>query len=310
MHNLYDYIGKAVGASALRPSGPTEIEAEVAPPARRVDIRHEPDPERQAERDKLGLLGRIAATPCLIELYSAAPNEDDALACLGKLLAFRQQRRREAERDRGASCPSSFVPPRCWIIAARFPGAALSIFDATPAEGWPPGVFFGTGALVGTTGALQVGIVAAGELPRDRSTLLVRLMAGGPLLREAIIELSALEEEAHERTVAEQILVDLEHVLGSKPSATREEEEFVVTIQGNWADARRLGRAEGRAEGESTGEARALLAALRVRGIAVPEAARARILAERDVDLLERWVERAVVASSLDEVLVELGRVA
>lgn len=60
-----------------------------------------------------------------------------------------------------------------------------------------------------------------------------------------------------------------------------------------------LGRDEGRAEGE----ARALLAALRVRGIPVPEAARERILAEKDPERLERWVERAVVAASLAEVL-------
>ena len=57
------------------------------------------------------------------------------------------------------------------------------------------------------------------------------------------------------------------------------------------------------AQGEARGEARALLAALRVRGIPVPDVARERILAEKDPERLERWVERAVVASSLAEVL-------
>jgi hypothetical protein len=51
------------------------------------------------------------------------------------------------------------------------------------------------------------------------------------------------------------------------------------------------------------GEARALLAALRVRGIPVPDAARERILAEKDTARLERWVERAIVAQSLAEVI-------
>jgi hypothetical protein len=59
------------------------------------------------------------------------------------------------------------------------------------------------------------------------------------------------------------------------------------------------------AQGEARGEARALLAALRVRGIPVPDVARERILAEKDPERLERWVERAVVASSLAEVLDE-----
>ena len=42
-----------------------------------------------------------------------------------------------------------------------------------------------------------MGIVDASELPRVRSTLLVRFMAAGPLLAEAIAELAALEEGAH-----------------------------------------------------------------------------------------------------------------
>jgi hypothetical protein len=55
--------------------------------------------------------------------------------------------------------------------------------------------------------------------------------------------------------------------------------------------------------GRAEGEARALLAALRGRGIAVPEAIRERILAEKDPERLERWVERAVVALSIAEVI-------
>ena len=74
-----------------------------------------------------------------------------------------------------------------------------------------------------------------------------------------------------------------------------------MTMQSPWAKAREEGRKEGCAEGE----ARALLAALRVRGIAVPDAARERILAERNVERLERWVERAIVAQSLAEVIGE-----
>jgi hypothetical protein len=51
------------------------------------------------------------------------------------------------------------------------------------------------------------------------------------------------------------------------------------------------------------GEARALLTVLRARGIAVPDAARERIRAERDPERIERWLEKAVVAASVDEVL-------
>jgi hypothetical protein len=56
-----------------------------------------------------------------------------------------------------------------------------------------------------------------------------------------------------------------------------------------------LGRAEARAE--------AVLTVLRVRGIAVPDAARERILAEKDQARLERWIERAILAPSAAEVI-------
>jgi predicted transposase/invertase (TIGR01784 family) len=49
--------------------------------------------------------------------------------------------------------------------------------------------------------------------------------------------------------------------------------------------------------------ARAVLTVLRVRGIAVPDAARVRILAEKDPARLEGWLEKAAVVASVAEVL-------
>jgi len=89
----------------------------------------------------------------------------------------------------------------------------------------------------------------------------------------------------------------LQDVLGKKPSPTPEEEEFVVSMQSSWSKAR--------AEGRTEEAARAVLTALRVRGIAVPDATRERILAQKDPDRLERWLEKAIVATSVDEVLGE-----
>ena len=69
------------------------------------------------------------------------------------------------------------------------------------------------------------------------------------------------------------------------------------------AQGRSEGLSEGRTEGRAEEAARAVLTALRVRGIAVPDAVRERILAQKDLETLERWYERAIVAASLAEVL-------
>jgi hypothetical protein len=160
---------------------------------------------------------------------------------------------------------------------------------------------------------LRLGIVVASELPRDRSTLLVRFLAAGPLLADAIVDLGALEAGAHERAVADQILVELRDVLEKKPSPTPQEKEFIVTMESSWDRAWKKGRDEGHKEGRDEGHkegraeeaGRAVLAVLRVRGIAVPDAARERVLAERDPARLERWHERAILAASIADVLDE-----
>ena len=294
MHNPFDHLAKKVGKEALEASGPTVVQYEIFRDAQHADIRHDPDPARDAERARLGLLGRIAAVLCLIEIYGHAPSGAEIRACLGKHFAHREECERKARsqskrRKERSLSPVPIVEPFLWLIAAVASAPMLRKLDVKTAPDWPPGVyFFGDNVL-------RVGIVVASELPRDRTTLLVRIMAAGPVLAEAITDLAVLHEDAHERAVAEQILIHLRHVIGKKPSRSQEEEEFIVTMQGSWKEARKLGRAEG--------EARALLTVLRGRGIAVPDAARERILTETDPARLERWIEKASVAGSFAEVL-------
>jgi hypothetical protein len=82
-----------------------------------------------------------------------------------------------------------------------------------------------------------------------------------------------------------------------------------VTMYSSWEKAREIGRDEGRREGRTEGEvaarARDVLTVLQARGIAVPDAARERVLAQKDPARLERWLVKAASASSLAEVLDE-----
>jgi hypothetical protein len=64
-------------------------------------------------------------------------------------------------------------------------------------------------------------------------------------------------------------------------------------------------KTEGRTEGRTEEAARAVLTALRVRGITVPDSARESILAQKDPERLERWLEKAIVAASVAEVMGE-----
>ncbi|MFO0759352.1 MAG: hypothetical protein U0359_22860 [Byssovorax sp.] len=334
MGNLFDQLGKKIGLRALNASGRTAAQHEIPSNARQADILHEPDPARHAERARLGLLGRLAEALCLIELFSSAPGEEDVLDALGKLIALHQERRREAEKAKadanlaGAPAPApSFIKPFLWIITAGRPTTALSLLGAIPATGWPDGVYFAPGgppdkgprraAESGPGGLLRIGIIVATELPRERSTILVRIMAGGAALPNALADLGALPEDACEREIASMDVLELRELLGSKPNRTAEEEEIVIVttlmniVQQVREEGRALGRDEGRDEGRALGRdegraeeaARNVLTVLQARGLAVPEAVRTSILAEKSTERLERWLEKAVVASSIAEVL-------
>jgi hypothetical protein len=179
-----------------------------------------------------------------------------------------------------------------WILAVAVSEPMWRLLKVKTKVGWPPGVFFFGDDL------LRVGVVVASKLPRNRGTLLVRFMVAGALLPSAIADLAALLADAIERGLVEGDLVHLERALGEKPRRP-EEEEIVAMMKGTFTEARKMGRDEGRAEEA----ARNLLTVLRVRGIAVPDVARERILAQKDPLLLERWHEKAIVAGSVGEVI-------
>ena len=61
------------------------------------------------------------------------------------------------------------------------------------------------------------------------------------------------------------------------------------------------GKTEGKALGEAWGEARAILTVLATRGIAVSESGQTCITECADLEQLDRWLQRAVTASSEDE---------
>jgi hypothetical protein len=300
MHHPYDDLAKKVGQGALSASGSTAIEHAIPRSTQRADIRHDPDPRRAAERARLGLLGRIAEILCLIEVYGHAPDGGEWRGCLTKHFTHWEASRRRARaanrrhKAKGLD-PEPFAEPMLWIVAVAFSEPMLRKLKVRTRPSFPPGVFFHGDDLH------RVGIVVASQLPRDRSTLLVRFMAAGPLLPEAISDLAALPEDAIERGLVEGELLDLGRVLGAKPRRTPQEEEIVAMVQGTFTVARKLGRDEGRAEGA----ARSLLAVLRARGLSVTEPLRARILEQTDPERLERWIERAVAAASVDEILDE-----
>jgi hypothetical protein len=71
------------------------------------------------------------------------------------------------------------------------------------------------------------------------------------------------------------------------------------------AEGRVEGKAEGRVEGKAEGKTESLLAILRERGVMLSVEEQRTILASTDLELLDRWIARALTASSGAELLSE-----
>jgi hypothetical protein len=294
MRNMFDRLGKELGLAALEPLGGsnrTSTHLELNAPTLYADIRHEPDPARAAEREELGLLGRLASEDCLIEIYSRPPGFASFRSALTKHLVYWQQRIRAG---RGARVRPS--PPMLWILSAGSPRTILREFGCSPLRGWPAGVYRSPGQL------MRVGFVLAPELPVDPSTLLVRLMAGGTGLHAALDELAKLDSEHHVRVLAEPILVNLADKLRrQKPPTNQEEQRFIMTVLTTWTQARIQGREEGRVEGRVQGQASTLCRLLTLKFGALPAGTEQHI-AEASPEEVSRLLDRVLFADSLDAV--------
>ena len=183
--------------------------------------------------------------------------------------------------------------PIQWVISSGRPNDGIEGLWFCPLKGWPSGFYEGP-PLFWTR------LVVVSELPVARDTLVMRLFGAGQVIQQAITELKALPADAPERLLVLPILLKLRLEMPVDPAErTKDDQEFLMDTQ----DIVEAWRQKAIQEGEGKARADAVLTVLRVRGIAVSEAARKRILAEKDLQQLERWLEKAGVATSLGEVL-------
>jgi hypothetical protein len=148
--------------------------------------------------------------------------------------------------------------------------------------------------------------VVVNELPVARDTLLLRLLGGGAVLKQAIAELQALPAEAQERTLALPILLRLRLAVPIDPAKqTSDDQEFLMNTQDVVETWRREAVQEGITQGLEQGERKLLLRLLRRRfGSQVDRESEQRIAAA-PAEQIEIWAERVLSAATLAELLAD-----
>ena len=275
MRNRFDQIGKRILRGALEPGGAVATQFDVpAADAQAVDTWFEPAPEREAALRRAGLLGRMATGPTMFEPFHDTPSLDDFRELLRKQLAMDHARVLEARK--GEQPRPLF--PRLWVLSSGRPESVLRGYGFVAAPAFPAGFYE-------APEALSVGVVVLRELPRERSTLLLRLMGAGAVLKDALEELSQLPEGAWERQVAVPALLAA-RIQITQDSSNEGEREYLMSTQNLYEEWERKTHEKGLEQGSK----RALALLYQARFGAMPRAVADAVEATHNTATLERWL--------------------
>ena len=218
----YDYYSKQFVAELLEGEGDTQINYEVPPgEAHYVDLYFVPSPNAQFQ--SLGLLGKIAAHPCLIEPFRKQPTQLEIQTCLQKLFTLRTELLNKAERNKEQE-PKEAELPRLWILATSASDNLLDFFGAKlNLANWCEGVYF-------TPKGNRMAIVAINRLPETPETLLLRLLGAGKTQQQAIAEIRALPEDHPLRNHVEYLLYRWQIAIKIQDELTEDDEDLIMNL--------------------------------------------------------------------------------
>ncbi|MBE8994306.1 DUF4351 domain-containing protein [Microcystis aeruginosa] len=245
---LWDKFSKDYLETFLASSGDVKTSLDVTAETQEIDVYFRPtSPEMPPE---LGLLGRLAQTPCLLEPYRNPVTIDGIIACLSKLFTVREQLQREAHRHQQPLLAENI--PRLWILTPTASQRIITAFSALNHPDWGEGIYF-------LPPALTTAIIVLHQLPETPETLWLRLLGRGGTRTRAIDELEALSPSHPFKSASLKLLYNLSRNLQALPKRTQEERKFIMRLAPLYEQDREAAIQKGRIEGIQQGEANLVL---------------------------------------------------
>ena len=232
----------------LSSSGDVKTSLDVTAKTQEIDVYFRPNsPEMPPE---LGLLGKLAQTPCLLEPYRNPVTIEGILACLSKLLTVREQLQREAHRNQQPLLAENI--PRLWILTPTASQRIITAFSALNHPDWGEGIYF-------LPPALTTSLIVLHQLPETPETLWLRLLGRGGTRSRAIDELEALSSNHPFKSAALKLLYNLSRNLQALPKRTQEESKFIMRLAPLYEQDREKAIQQEEAIGLQQGEANLVL---------------------------------------------------
>jgi hypothetical protein len=242
---IHDKFAKDYLEELLTPFGTVQAPRSVSAEVREIDVWFEPAPINKGNPEVLGLLGRLTATPCIIEPFRNPATAQQICDCLSKELELRRKYYRETNRNSTENTDS--VLPRLWILTPTASTALLSGFCAILESEWLPGVYL-------MPSELRAAIIVIHQLPRTSETLWLRILGKGNVQKRAIEEIEALPVSHPFRTNALKMLSMLRADLQVTTNKDVEDQELVMRLSNLFDQQLEQARQEAQQQGLQQGQ--------------------------------------------------------
>jgi hypothetical protein len=218
----HDQFAKDYLKELLSPLGEVETSRDVAGEVRSIDVWFTPAPLSPGDALGLGLLGRLALEPAIIEPFRNAVTPSQIRSCMSKLFDVQAELERQAKREKTSIRDPDL--PWLWILSPTASVPLLNGFKATLDEdNWSRGVYF-------LGDSFKTALVVIHQLPRTPDTLWLRILGKGRVQQQAVDELAALPIENPFRSNALELLYSLRTNLEASQNLDEEDRELIMRL--------------------------------------------------------------------------------
>ncbi len=228
----------------LKNYGEVKPSEKVSGEIKEIDILFIPAQPQTSALEILGLLGRFAEFPMLLEAFRNAASADEICDCLVKLLEAKARMRRKAKVNNTTLQEQNI--PKLWVLTPTASTTILSSFNVNQKAGWLSGVYF-------LGDALRAAIVVIHQLPSTPETLWLRLLGRGTVQQRAITELLGLSSDNPFQKATLELVYNLRENLRINQDLDEDDRELIMRLEPLYQRNREQAKLEGRLEGQREG---------------------------------------------------------
>lgn len=219
---IHDKFAKDYLEELLKDYGEVKSSEKVSGEIKEIDVLFIPSRQQTSNLQVLGLLGRFAEHPAILEPFRNPASTDEICDCILKLLEVKALVRREAKANKTKLLDSEI--PKLWVLTPTISERLLSSFNVNQKEGWLSGVYF-------LGDALRTAIVAIHQLPETPETLWLRLLGRGSVQSQAIVELQALPLNYPYQKATLELVYNLRENLRINQELESDDRELIMRLE-------------------------------------------------------------------------------